>query len=135
MDNLASLVESTIDGVKIDTLNKKVIIDIAYATSEQGRVRIIATDVDDFAMSEMRLSNVIDRVTIFDSGNFSGRDLDLSRRLFFLIRGRDPIQSELEWDVLKRKTDCVRDGELTFMEIEPVYGASIKILAKSFKLE
>jgi hypothetical protein len=135
MNSWEILVESTIDSVHVDTLNKEIRIDVTCAWEGKGRQQIVATGVDDFVANEMRLSNIIDRVNRFDGDDLDRKDSDTSKRLFFLMRGKNPSSSELEWKVLQEKISCIRDGKLSLLEIEPVYGATIVILAKNFSLE
>ena len=135
MNSWETLVESTIDSVHVDTLNKEIRIDVTCAWEGKGRQQIIATGVDDFVANEMRLYNIIDQVNRFDSDDLDRKDSDTSKRLFFLMRGKAPSSSELEWEVLQEKLSCIRDGKLSLLEIEPVYGATIIILAKNFRLE
>lgn len=135
MNSWGVLVESTIDSVHVNALNKEIRINVTCACEGKGRQQIIATGVDDFVVSEMRISNIIDRVNRFDGDDLDRSDSDTSKRLFFLMRGKAPSFSELEWDVLQKKLSYIRDGKLSLLEIEPVYGATIIILAKSFSLE
>jgi hypothetical protein len=135
MDDWKTLVESTIDAIHVDSTNKAVVIEVTCAWEGKGRKRIVATGVDDFVVNEMRLSNIVDRVSRFGAVDFNGKNAEIARRLFVLMRGKEPSQSDLEWPALKNKLACIRDGSLCLLEIEPVYGATIMILATGFRLE
>lgn len=135
MDDWKTLVESTIDAIHVDATNKTVVIEVTCAWEGKERKRIVATGVDDFVANEMRLSNIVDRVSHFGAIDVNGESAAIARRLFVLMRGKEPSQTDLEWPVLKDKLACIRDGSLGLLEIEPVYGATIMILATGCRLE
>lgn len=135
MDDWKTLVESTIDAIHVDSTSKEVFIDVTCAWEGKERKRIVATGVDDFVANEMRLSNIVDRVSRFGAVDFNGESAEIARRLFILMRGKEPSQTDLEWPPLKDKLACIRDGSLGLLEIEPVYGATIMILATGFRLD
>ncbi len=133
MDEWGVLTEATIDAIHVASEKKEIRIDVTCAWQGKAKKQIIATGVDDFVVNEMRLSNIIDRVNKFDVSD--GREGEVARRLFFMMRGREPESHELQWPALIEKLDCIRSGVLSLIEVEPVYGATVTILAKSFLLE
>lgn len=135
MNDWKTLVESTINAIHFDAINKAVVIDVTCAWEGKQRKRIVATGVDDFVANEMRLSNIVARVSHFVAVDVNGESAAIARRLFVLMRGEEPSQTDLEWHVLKDKLACMRDGSLGLLEIEPVYGATIMILATDCRLE
>lgn len=130
-----TLVEATIDSIRLDPSNKKVFLDLTSAWEDRGRMRISSSGVDDFVLNDMRLSNVIDRVTVVDAERAMNNEAVVLRRLFFLMRGREPSAGELEWGELRERLACIQSGRLSLVEIEPVYGASIIILAETVSLD
>lgn len=135
MDDWKTLVESTIEEIYVDSKNKEVVIGVTCVWEGTERKRIVAVGVDDFVINEMRLSNVVDQVRRFGAVDLNGGGSEIARRLFVLMRGSTPNQSDLEWPVLKEKLARMRDGSLGLLEIDPVYGAKIVILAADFRLE
>jgi hypothetical protein len=129
------LVEATINAVHVDSAGKKICIELTCAWEGKDQVRIVATGVDDFVVNEMRLSNIVDRVSRYRASGSNGEDLEVARRLFFLMQGKEPSESDLEWPVLREKLNRVQKGTLTLLEIEPVYGAMILVLAEDFRIE
>jgi hypothetical protein len=134
MNELKSLVEATIDSVHVDNVDKALMLDLSSPWEGGSHQQIIATGVDDFVVNEMRLSNIIDcaKIHAFDGDAF--RQTELAQRLFFLMRGKEAEGSDLEWDVLIKKIERVKRGELTLMEIVPIYGATVLILAAKIEL-
>jgi hypothetical protein len=61
---------------------------LTCAWESKDQVRIVATGVDDFVVNEMRLSNIVDRVSRYEADAGNGEDLEVARRLFFLMRGK-----------------------------------------------
>lgn len=135
MDDWKTLVESTIEAIHVDSKNKAVVIEVTCVWEDKERKRIVALGVDDFVVNEMRLSNVVDQVRRFGAVDLNGGESEITRRLFVLMRGKKPSQTDLEWPVLKEKLARIREGSLGLLEIEPVYGAKITILATDFRLE
>ncbi|OYY93774.1 MAG: hypothetical protein B7Y41_09910 [Hydrogenophilales bacterium 28-61-23] len=127
-----SLVEANLYSINVDPTQKEVRIELAYAGSN-ARLVLFATSVDDFVADEMRISNVIDRVRVFGAGDAG--DPDTADCLFLLMRGRFPNAGELEWSALQDRLAAIHRGALTLLEIEPVYGAKILLLAGEIKLQ
>jgi hypothetical protein len=135
MDDWNTLVESTIDAIYVDAATKEVVIEITCAWAVAERKRLVATGVDEFVVTQMRIYNIVDRANQFNAVNFNKNSTEIARRVFVLIRGREPNQEDLEWPVLKDKLARLQGGSLSLLEIEPVYGATITILASGFRLE
>lgn len=135
MDEWDVLIEATIDAIHVDPAKKEIRIDVTCMWQGGNRAQIVALGVDDFVVNEMRLSNIIDRVTRFGKSGTAEEESETARRLFFMMRGREPDPHDLEWPVLIEKLARIRDGTLALMEIEPVYGATVIVLAQNFQLE
>lgn len=135
MGGWETLVEATIDAIRVDPSKKEICIEVTCAWGAKERKRIVATGVDDFVVNEMRLSNVVDRVSLVNAKDVKNDDKGVSRRLFFLMRGKEPAPLDLEWAALKEKLERMHDGRLSLLEMEPVYGATVIILAETFILD
>lgn len=135
MERWNALVEATIDAIRVNPMDKEVQIEVTCAWEGNARKKIVATGVDDFIVSDMRLSNIIDRVDEFSEDNAKDENGEIAKLLFFLMREREATPSDMEWPALKEKLACIRDGTLSLLKIEPVYGATIAILAVEFRLE
>lgn len=135
MDGWNSLVEATIYAIHIDPNRKEIRIEVKCAWEGLDRKQIVATGVDDFVVNEMRLSNIIDRVSRFNVSDVKNESAEIARCLFFLMRGIEPSPSDLKWPPLLKKLAQVYEGTLCLLEIEPVFGARILILAEDFRLE
>jgi hypothetical protein len=135
MDDWDILIESTIDAIHVEPTKKEIRIDVTCKWQGEKRKQIVATGVDDFVVNEMRLSNIIDRVTRLGTSGAVEEESETAKRLFFMMRGREPDSNDLQWPVLIEKLVCIRNGTLGLMEIEPVYGATVIVLAQNFQLE
>ena len=135
MGGWESLVEAEIDAICADSANKEVRLEMTCAWEGNDRMRIVATGVDDFVVNEMRLSNVVDRVSRFDAGNIKDEGDEVARHLFFLMRGKDPSPSDLEWPALRAKLARIQDGALGLLEVKPVHGVTVVVLAGDFRFE
>lgn len=135
MDDWEILTEATIDAIRVEPMKKEVRIDVTCRWQGEERKQIVAKGVDDFVVNEMRLTNIIDRVTRFDVDVDGDSEKEAARRLFLMMRGHEPSVRDLESPVLLEKLSRIRAGSLILMEIEPVYGATVIILATGFKIE
>jgi hypothetical protein len=135
MNGWENLVESTIDAIHVSAAEKTVCLDLTCAWEGKERKKIIATGVEDFVADEVRLSNIIDRLHRFTGTDVQGRSSEVTEKLFFLMRGRAPTPSDLEWEPLKEKLGLIRSEALTLLVVEPVYGATIILLASELRLE
>lgn len=135
MNGLETLVESTIDSVHVSAKDRKVCVELICAWEGKERKKITAAGVEDFVADELRLSNIIDRVHYFAAADFQENLSTITDNLFFLMRGRNPNPSDLEWEPLKEKLELISSGALKLLVVEPVYGATIILLASEMQLE
>lgn len=123
------LVEAELNGVYVDCERKT--LEIISTLADTGeKVCIHASDVQDCLVHEMRLSNVIDFIRTFDDKSID--DL-LDGRLYFLLNGCLPEQ-DADLSHAKKLKEIIISGQLVLLEIQPVYGAFILVLAKNFLL-
>jgi len=115
MEGWDLLIESTVIAFHLDWVTKTLHIDVNSPWGNKERKRIVATGIEELEVSEMRLYNIIDRVNLFGAP--------------------DSLVNIPKWLPLEKKLSLIRDGSLNLMEIEPVCGASILVLAKLFRLE
>ncbi|MET3915642.1 hypothetical protein ABID97_002424 [Variovorax sp. OAS795] len=134
MNGLETLVESTIDSVHVSAADKKVSIELTCAWEGKQRKKIVATGVEDFIADELRLSNIVDRVHFFAAADFQENISTITDNLFFLMRGKSPSSSDREWEPLKEKLRSISSGVLKLLVVEPVYGATIILLASEMQL-
>lgn len=135
MNGLESLVESTVDSVHVSAKYRKICIEFTCAWEGKERKKITATGVEDFIADELRLSNIVDSVHCFDAADFQENVSAIADSLFFLMRGRSPTPADLEWKPLKEKLKSIESGVLKLLVVEPVYGATIILLAREVQLE
>lgn len=128
METWESFVEAEIRLICADSLHKQVRIELIYAGGAAA-VTILATGVDDFFVSEMRLSNVVDRVCVF--GVDDADEPMVVENLLFLMQGGLADGVGHDWPPLQEKLKAMRDGGLIMLAMEPVYGARVLLLAKS----
>jgi len=131
-----SLVEANIVAIRFDPIGKSLCMEFTCPWRGNSRMRMLATGIDDFLANEMRLSNIVDRVRVFTAKDICGESSEVASSLFFLMRGNAAVEEmDWEWPALKEALASIQRGELCLMEIEPVYGSTIQILAREFLLE
>lgn len=135
MKNLSNLVEANIDSVVFEESTKEIRLNLTSPWENKQRHQIIATAIEDFVIDQMRISNIVDRINLFSAENFNESQSSAAELLFYLLRGVEPEPDDLKWDVLEKKLEEIKQGKLTLLEVEPVYGARIVILAQTIKVQ
>ncbi|WP_143684822.1 hypothetical protein [Variovorax sp. KK3] len=128
------LVESTVDSIHVSAQGRTVEIALTCAW-DKAQKKIAAVGVEDFLADELRLSNIIQEVRCFDAENLRANESEVADRLFFLMRGKSPSPADLVWKPLKAKLDLIRSGILRLLVIEPIYGATMLLLAREVRIE
>ncbi|MGD0889493.1 MAG: hypothetical protein ABR889_09620 [Acidobacteriaceae bacterium] len=135
MDGWNLLVEATITAFHFDHEKMEMKIDVRCHWDGGYNKRIIVSGIDRLAIEEMREYNIIFQVTQFGAEEAMDENSGCASKLFFLMQERDMVASDRNWPYLEEKLSLIRDGRLKLIEIEPVCGASIIVLAESIKLE
>lgn len=133
MNTMNVLVEATLDEISVDAYERVVRLELSSSWERGKRYRFVATGVDELLVDSMRLTNIVDHINLLDSENVH-EHAELAGKLFFMMRGREAEKAELEWDALTAKILRIQCGELAFLEIEAVYGASLMLLAHRIEL-
>ncbi len=134
MDGFDQLIEATIVAFYFDSARKEIQIGAACVWGDKGQKKIIASGVDELMIDDMRCYNIIDRIRIVGKEDVD-KESNWIARLFYLLQRRELVAADLDWPILKEKISMVRDGRLQLIEIEPVIGASIMVLAEVVRLE
>ncbi|QHE86659.1 hypothetical protein [Hydrogenophaga sp. BPS33] len=97
------------------------------------KMRVMADDVEDFLLNDTRLSNIIDRVSLFLASNILLNVDEVRGHLGMLkcMQEEESVGSVVFQDIFER----LKYGALNLMVIEPIYGAAAIILAKSIRVE
>jgi hypothetical protein len=135
MDRMDSLVEATITAFWFDRAKHEMRVEVACVWEDKGKKRIVASGIDKFLIDDMGPYNIIDRVNLYGAEDSMDEKSECAACLFFLMQKKELTASDMEWPGFKEKLFLIRDGKLSLMEIEPVYGASFIVLAESIRLE
>lgn len=131
MEQFACLVESLICGFEFDAHQQRVCIQIKAADGLK-RFQILATGVDDFLATDVRASNIIDRLHQFSGDD--DPDGEIAACVYRLMFDAEPGASNIDRPEVRERVERIRDGLLDLWILEPVYGASITILAAEIRL-
>lgn len=80
---------------------------------------------------QMCMQNIIDRISIWDA---SSNIADYGDKLYSLFTGKLPDSIDMSLPSIKSAIVSIQSGELSLVEIEPVYGAIVLILASEVSL-
>jgi hypothetical protein len=130
MLDLSKFVEGHLIGVKVCQAEKRACLFLQEATGKNWI--LTATDVAELMILQMCMQNIIDRISIWDA---SSNDADYRSKLFSLFHGTFAEEkTDFNLPVINRAVETVRRGGAVLIEVEPVYGALVLILAKEIFL-
>lgn len=135
VNQVENFFESTIEALHVNAEAKEILIEITSAFGCAKKHKISAVEVEDFFVRSMRLSNIVEKVSIYNSINALKNQEEVLRIIFILLREKEPSMNDLEWPILKEKLVKIINGECCILMLKPIYGAEIIISAKYFKLE
>jgi hypothetical protein len=125
MMDLGDLTEARLTSIDVSddrascALSLRTIAGVPVTLRAEGLVRLV---VDEF-----REQNIVDRVTVWGSG---GDPADYREALTRLLTGREADLSDPAWaPVLAKGFEAIQRGDQVLVELEPVFGAAITILA------
>lgn len=132
--NFDFLIETEIQGISIFKTTQNSDVLILVLDHQKNKWILTAHTVDTFSMNYMCLYNIIDRISILDETNTS--EDELRKIIFSLLRGVDANKTEeLEWKKINEILQKIRLSEFILLEIEPVSGAHILLIAKNISLQ
>ena len=124
---LDAFVEAEIVSLHVDPRKKWV--EIVFRTVKGDLIRLNASDVDEFQLSEMRLANVVESVKI--SGRGQPLDGESAAQLFFAMRGRMPNKGEdISWAPYRERVGLLESGKYAMFEVRAIHGAVVTLLAR-----
>lgn len=130
MRDIERLVEAHLLGIELSEAPR--IVKLAFREPNGRRLSLSGFDLHRLRVSELRETNIVDRLNLWDSSADPALYRDALREL---VSGEDCSQDE-KWDpVIEVETQAVRDGIRVFANIEAVYGAQVLMLAKSIVIE
>ncbi len=131
MEDLSNFVEGFITGIVVEHPDKIVSIFLLYRN--QCNFVLKAEGVEKFVANEMREQNIIDRINVWDkqSDESSFRPI-----LAALISGQSEYDklNEAFLPLIDLQVNTIRNEGKILIEIEPVYGASVMLLARKISL-
>lgn len=135
--NFDFLVETVIQSVAVTQTEHGQNVLITILDHEANTWVLTAISVDDFILNWMWRTNIIDRVNFFDA---ESPDLEyIQDTLLFILRGRDPKENEEITEgtakLIAQRVQKMKESGYVLLEIEPVAGAYIALLAEKILLE
>jgi hypothetical protein len=92
---------------------------------------LTASGVTELMVLQMRLQNIIDRISIW---NASSDVSDYGDKLLSLFIGTLSEDNNMDMPLVKNAAQSIKSGELFLLEIEPVYGAIVLALVKDLSI-
>ncbi|MDD2815912.1 MAG: hypothetical protein PHP00_09265 [Thiotrichaceae bacterium] len=135
--NFDFLVETVIQSVAVTQTEHGQDVLITILDHEANTWILTAISVDDFILNWMCQINIIECVNFFDA---ESPDIEyIQDTLLYLIRSRDPKEDEdiKEWETkfVAQRVQKMKESGYVLLEIEPVAGAYIVLLAEKILLE
>lgn len=129
MEKWSEFVEGRLAGVILRDQDNAV--DIYISNRLRQKYTLTARGLKELRVWEMRHKNIIDRISLWDA---SSPETEYKERLAFLIYGAQEEKNKgapESMAALAEAIESIRAGNAVLVEMEPVYGALILILAES----
>ena len=135
--NFDFLVETVIQSVAVTQTEHGQDVLITILDHQKNTWILTACSMSEFILNWMCQSNIIYCVNFFDA---ESPDIEyIQDTLLYLIRGRDPKENEeiKEWEtkLVAQRFQKMKESGHVLLEIEPVAGAYIVLLAEKILLE
>jgi hypothetical protein len=124
MLDLDKFVEATLIGFELDSVMGQVVFAIREPSGKLWH--LVASGVSDLNISEMRLQNIIDRISVWKDCV----DMECKEKISSLIGNM--FYTHLP--AVGRIVGAIQRGESMLIELEPVYGASVLMLASGLSV-
>ena len=137
--DFGSLVESMIYGISIskqpgEYSSSKHIVSIDIEDNYKNRWSLTATGVSDLCIKSLCIQNIIHEVYLFE-GVSSDCD-DVRNKIHFLLDAGDQSnKNDWVWKLVEQFVTSISAGQACLLEIEPVCGAYILMIAESISLK
>lgn len=130
--NFDAFIECVFDSVSIESLAEGQNVHIRILDHEKNRWILTATAVNAFSLNDMCLQNIIDHISLYDMSNVDSDIEGIQRKIFFLLQGRFPVAEDelILKESIERIFKDIRESRSLLLEIEPVCGAEVLLLAK-----
>jgi len=135
--NLDAFIEYEFDSVSVVATSEGDNVLIRILDHEKNRWELTASTVRYFVLNGMCLQNIIERIGIYDASNIEAEFEAVREKIFFLLQGRYPEakdESVLK-DVIEKIFRDIRTSRCLLLEIKPVYGAYILLIAGQVSLD
>jgi len=128
MNDFRDFVEARITGIAL--LDESKTVRISLRGQAKQCFTLIAEGVDRIVVNEFREQNIVDRLTVWDSKT---DPTEYRSTLVSLISGLIGDAVDPAWNpVIEREIEAISLGSKVLIEMEPVFGASVILLARKF---
>ena len=130
MTQLSDCIDAHITGIAVTDPPGGV--EIVFRSSASVCFSMIAEGVDRLAVSEFREANIVDKVFVWDSRS---DPQDYRELLTAVISGRSARTVHMTWTpIVESEVELIKAGRKVLVEIQPVFGARVALLARNIDL-
>lgn len=130
MTQLSDCIEAQITGIAVTDPPGGV--EVVFRSAASANFSLVAEGVDRLAVSEFREQNIVDEVLVWDSRSPPGTYREL---LTALVSGKDSaLVHSTWWPIIETEMRLIRQGVKVLVDIRPVFGARIALLARRIDL-
>ena len=130
MIDCGNLVEGYLTGIKVHQKEKKANLFLQETTGQNWV--LTAIDVSELMVLQMCMQNIIDRISFWSSSN---NDSDYRSKIFSLVCGKFAEEGDdLYLPSINKAVEMIQRGDALLIELEPVYGALVLILARDMSI-
>ncbi len=115
--------------VGVNERAEKKIALLSFILMDGSKITVVANAVERLLLNDFLEQNIVDELIIYD--RFCERD-KLINCLDYLL-GTDENTRSAYMELIEKLTDGILSGMYSILEIVPVYGAKLCVLAESFR--
>jgi hypothetical protein len=126
MQKVERFIEANFIGMELSGSPK--VVKLTFTEPNGKRFSLIGSNLHRLLVSELRETNVVDRVNLWDA---TADPDDYRDALCDLVSGQDDPKNP-DWSrLIETEIKLIRDGTKIFASIEAIYGAQILMLAEN----
>lgn len=127
MKNIEQFIAAHLLGIELSESPKSV--NLVFRESNGRRFSLKGRHLHRFLVSELRETNIVDHLILWDS---TANVENYRDALCWLVSGQDDPQNADWTQLVENEIKSIQDGNKLFASIEAVYGAQILMLAEDF---
>jgi len=136
MTNFPEYIECDITMVSIESSASRQNVMLRIVDHQGEGHHLLAESVGYFSLETMRLRNIVETVSLYDSVDFHENTSEVEEKIFYLLQGRQPEDKDrgVLFNVVSKLMNDIAHGRKVLLEIVSLYGADLLLLAEKVSI-